>query len=80
MFPSTASSIPMCTVRRHPTGGFTPVLHLPEATPPDPTPGSISLPTPDEAVQYARNHYGTDHICIAAECQSSGELADPAVS
>jgi hypothetical protein len=68
MFPSTASSIPMCTVRRHPSGGYTPVLHLPEATP------------PDQAVQYARNHYGTDHICIAAECRTSGELADPAVS
>ena len=53
--PTTLSSgpgVPMCTVRRHPDGGWTPVLH------------PAALPAPDPAPRYARNHYGSLHIAV----------------
>lgn len=75
MYPSTASSIPVCTVRCHPTGGYTPVLHLSAAAPPEPTSSSISLPTTAEAAQYARNHYGVVDVRIAKECDAPPRVA-----
>ena len=68
MFPTHATSIAMCTIRRHPAGGFTPVLHLSDVPPPAPTESCISLPTVALAVQYARNQYGVFPVAVAEEC------------
>jgi hypothetical protein len=61
--------IPMCTVRRHPDGGFTPVLHASQVLPPLVPVTSISLPDPARAVQYARDHYGILPVVVADECR-----------
>jgi hypothetical protein len=68
MFATPDSAIAVCTVRRHPEGGYSPVLHLSNTTAPTPTDTCISLPTPAEAAQYARNHYGTMPVLVAEEC------------
>lgn len=69
MFPRRASfSSPVCTVRRHPEGGYSPVLHLSDHATPPPDPEAISLPTVDDAQRYARDHYGTRVIVVDPEC------------
>lgn len=70
MFDNEASSVPMCTIRRNPTGGYSPVLHLSHQPPPVPAPTALSLPTVDDAARYARDHYGTGMIRIGDECVS----------
>lgn len=67
MFDSEASSVPMCTVRPHPISGWTPELHLSHTPAPAPSPGSISFPTVEQAIQYAKNHYGLGMIKVADE-------------
>jgi hypothetical protein len=64
----TVAAIPLCTIRRHPSGGFTPVLHLSEMPAPDPATSEISLPDVGHAVQYARDHYGTLPVLVSREC------------
>ncbi|GAB2753369.1 hypothetical protein [Nocardioides pakistanensis] len=68
MFHTTGSAIAMCTVRCHPEGGYAPVLHLSSTPAPEPVATGISLPTPAEAAQYARNHFGTLPVVVAEEC------------
>jgi hypothetical protein len=68
MFRTEASSVPMCTVRRHPIGGYTPVLHLSNAPAPAPSVGTISFPRIAQARQYARDHFGTGMIRVADDC------------
>lgn len=63
--------MPMCTVRRHPDGGFTPVLHASQMEPPQASPSGISLPDVDHAVRYARNHYGVLPVVVDNECRST---------
>ncbi|MGH3330228.1 MAG: hypothetical protein ACRDPJ_15995 [Nocardioidaceae bacterium] len=72
MFETEASSVPICTVRRHPTGGCAPVLHLSHTPPPVPSPGSISFPNAEQAAQYAKNHYGIIMVRIADELTDPG--------
>ena len=65
--PTTLSSgpgVPMCTVRRHPDGGWTPVLHPAALPAPDPAPHAMSFPDVSSATRYARNHYGSLHIAV----------------
>lgn len=64
----TGSAVVMCTIRRHPTGGFTPVLHVSTRPAPAPTETCISLPTTARATQYARNHYGALPLAVDEEC------------
>ncbi len=64
----TGPTAAMCTVRRHPTGGFTPVLHVSGRPAPAVTETGISLPTVARAAQYARNHYGTVPVLVDEEC------------
>ncbi len=68
MFSSTGSAIPMCTVRRHPLGGYTPVLHLSNTAAPSPTETCLSLPTTAQATQHARDHYGIVPVLVHEEC------------
>jgi hypothetical protein len=67
MSDSAGSAVAVCTVRRHPLSGYTPVLHLAGAPAPAPTETCISLPTPLQATQYARNHYGTLPVTVEEE-------------
>lgn len=62
------SSRPVCTIRRHPEGGYTPVLHLSQRPVPQPRRDDISLPTPEDVARYARNHFGTVAFRIHEEC------------
>lgn len=61
--------IPMCTIRRHPDGGFTPVLHASRVEPPQASRSGISLPGVDHAVRYARDHYGVLPVVVDEECR-----------
>jgi hypothetical protein len=61
---SAGSGVAVCTVRRHPLSGYTPVLHLAGVPAPAPTETCISLPTTSQATQYARNHYGTLPVIV----------------
>lgn len=61
--------IPMCTVRRHPDGGFTPVLHASQVEPPEASRSSISLPDIDHTVRYARDQYGVLPVVVDDECR-----------
>lgn len=67
MFPS-APTHPVCSVRRHPDGGFTPVLHLSDRPAPEATRHGVALPTIAEAVRYARGHYATFAVLVHQEC------------
>lgn len=72
MFPRKAPfSEPVCTVRRHPDGGYTPVLHLSDQAPPAADPDGISMPSPADAQRYARDHYGTLCNLVHDECATS---------
>lgn len=64
------SSHPVCTVRRHPDGGFTPVLHLSDQPVPSASADELSMPTPEDVIRYARNHYGTRVVLVDPECRS----------
>lgn len=61
----------VCTVRRHPEGGYTPVLHMSNQTPPAASVYELSLPSLDDCARYARNNYGTLVVQIADECRSA---------
>jgi hypothetical protein len=56
--------LPMCTIRRHPQGGFTPVLHSSQSMPPAVALTAISLPDVGRAAQYARDHYGVLPVVV----------------
>lgn len=59
---------PMCTIRRHPEGGYAAVLHLSDRDAPEVSPHELSMPTPSDVERYARNHYGAVFIRLADEC------------
>lgn len=69
MSDSAGSAVAVCTVRRHPLSGYTPVLHLVGDPAPEPTETCLSLPTPLQATQYARNHYGTLPVIVEEEAR-----------
>lgn len=62
---------PVCTIRRHPEGGYTAVLHLSDRAAPDADRHELSMPTPSDVEQYARNHYGAVVIRLGDECRSA---------
>lgn len=68
MYYATTSWVPRCTIRRHPHGGFSPVLHPSSMPPPACAPGAPCLPDIGRAVQYARDHYGTVFVVVDYEC------------
>ncbi len=67
MFSSTPEPHPVCTISRHPEGGFTPVLHLSNRAAPEVSRHGISLPTPADVKRYARSHYGAVPIRLPDE-------------
>lgn len=68
MFYVETSWVPRCTIRRHPDGGCTPVLHPAHMPAPESAPSAVSLPDIGDAVHYARDHYGTVLVVVADEC------------
>jgi hypothetical protein len=72
---AAGSAVAVCTVRRHPLGGYTPVLHLAGTVAPTPTETCISLPTTLQATQYARNHYGTLPVLVEEEHRRPARLS-----
>lgn len=69
MFRSEAiSTHPVCSVRRHPLGGFAPVLHLSNQPAPATSPHCASLPTVDEVMRYVRTHHGLLVVLVHEEC------------
>ena len=64
MFIEHPHTVTMCTVRRHPDGGGTPVLHLTGTAGPEPHPEAISFPDVLTAVRWARDHYGSMPLAI----------------
>lgn len=71
MFRSSPEPHPVCTICRHPEGGFTPVLHLSNRMAPEVSRHEISLPTPGDVERYARNHYGAVPIRLADQIEST---------
>lgn len=71
MFRNDEGAHPICTIRRHPEGGFTPVLHLSGQRPPEASSHELSMPTPADVERYARNHYGTLVVLLSAECHTA---------
>lgn len=69
MFRSEAvSTHPICSVRRHPLGGFTPVLHLSDRPAPPASPHGAQLPSIDAAVRHAREQHGLVFVLVHQEC------------
>ena len=64
MFIEQPHTVPMCTIKRHPEGGWTPLLHMTGSESPEPRPDAISLPDVLSAIQWARNHYGSVPLAI----------------
>ena len=64
MFIEHPHTVTMCTVRRHPEGGWTPVLHVTGTAGPEPHTDAISLPDVLTAVRWARNHSGSMPLAI----------------
>lgn len=64
MFIEHPHTVTMCTVRRHPEGGWTPVLHMTGTAGPEPHADAISFPDVLTAVRWARNHYGSMPLAI----------------
>ncbi len=64
---------PVCTIRLHPEGGFTGVLHPSDRAAPAVSPHAISLPTPSDVERYARNHYGAELIRLDDECGAASD-------
>lgn len=54
----------MCTIRRHPEGGWTPVLHLTGTPGPEPHADAISFPDVLTTICWAHDHYGTMPLSI----------------
>ena len=54
----------MCTIRQHPMGGWSPVLHVTGTEGPLPHAEAISFPDVLTAVRWARDHYGTVPLAI----------------
>lgn len=61
----------VCTVRRHPEGGYAAVLHMSNQAPPAASSFEISLPSLEDVARYARNHYGLLTVQVADECRPS---------
>lgn len=59
---------PVCTIRLHPEGGYTAVLHLSDRAAPEADRDELSMPTPSDVERYARNHYGAVFIRLDDEC------------
>jgi hypothetical protein len=72
--------LPLCTIRRHPHGGFTPVLHSSQSAPPAVPATAISQPDPGRAARYARDHYGVLPVLVAEECRPTTERRGPAAA
>ncbi|RNM12525.1 hypothetical protein [Nocardioides pocheonensis] len=49
----------VCTLQRHPTGGYTPTVHPVGTMAPVPTPWAVTFPTTTDALRWVRNRYGT---------------------
>jgi hypothetical protein len=64
MFIERPHTVPMCTIKRHPEGGWTPVLHMTGTESPSARADAISLPDVLSAIQWAHRHYGTVPLAI----------------
>ena len=64
MFIEHPHTVPMCTIKRHPEGGWTPVLHMTGTEGPTPHADAISFPDVLSAIQWAHSHYGTVPLAI----------------
>lgn len=64
MYIDRPHSTTMCTVRLHPEGGWTPVLHLSGQEAPRPRWDAITFPDVVTALQWVRNHYGDVPVAI----------------
>lgn len=62
------STHPVCTVRRHPDGGFAPVLHLSDQPCPSVSPHCASLPSVGDVMRYVRTHHGLLAVRVHEEC------------
>lgn len=69
MYYTDKMTVPMCTILRHPEGGYTPVLHPSSCPVPQAHPMAISFPDLPRAVQYARDHFGAFLLSVAEECR-----------
>lgn len=64
MYIERPHSTTICTVRLHPEGGWTPVLHLSGTPSPEPHDDAITFPDVVTALRWVRNHYGTVPVAI----------------
>ena len=64
MFIEHPHTVTMCTIRQHPEGGWSPVLHLTGSPGPAPHLDAISFPDVLTAVRWARDHYGSVPLAI----------------
>ncbi len=64
MFIEHPHTVPMCTIRPHPDGGWTAVLHMTGTESPAPHAEAISLPDVLGAIRWAHNHYGSVPLAI----------------
>lgn len=64
MFIEQPHTVTMCTIKPHPEGGWSPVLHLTGTEGPAPAPDAVSLPDLLSAIQWVRNHYGSMPLAI----------------
>ena len=64
MYIERPHAVTMCTIKQHPEGGWTPVLHLSGTPGPEPRGDAISFPDVVTAIRYARNHYGSMPLAI----------------
>jgi len=62
---------PVCTIRHHPEGGYTAVLHLSDRAAPEADADGLSMPTPSDVERYARNHYGAVFIRLDDDCDAA---------
>jgi len=64
MYIDRPQSTTTCTVRLHPEGGWTPVLHLSGQAAPEPRWDAITFPDVVTALHWVRNHYGDVPVAI----------------
>jgi hypothetical protein len=77
--PPRAAAVPICTIVRAPSGGWTAVLHPSDCDPPVPSPDAVTFPDVGSATRYARAQYPSLYVEVADDDQPTGAPMDQPV-
>jgi hypothetical protein len=74
--PRAADAVPICTIVRAPSGGWTAILHPSDCEPPAPSPQAVTFPDIAAATRFARTQYPSLYVEVAPEDQAVDQTVD----